>query len=867
MLGIFVSLVNFLSFLSGIVFGIFLATATVLYFVSNKNNVKEEGTTPTAVIEPPPQEESKTNLLKNKPPVPLAKEDADRINSIIVILEELNSPLKNISPIVQKIHQNTVHSDINTLETKMKNIIDFASISRLEKEFQDSLGELKDQSKQVKLLSSFLNDISKYFLSFSKDLTKLSNVAKNNLHKASASIEFKQDLVVNNWWQLLMTAFDHMSTDYQEFAGLIGDELLNYSNQIQDEIILIDKRLTVEGNKQFNLLRDNLNLFDNKLKERDKALEKLRNTPVPQGMTNRLDPNSHHPAHPNNTPNSNPNNATNNPTNLDNSAHTTLDRTYSSSSFTTSTPLSTPTTLSTTPLTTTTTTVSSNSAVETYQRRYIKYKSCDEALKLQTRRLYEVQKEFYLLYPRYGSDIQITVIKSIVETQSQLLKLHDGMKQLQSYASCITTKLQLALTNTAASFIQMLTQENKLLFDTTTVITPHNPTNTPANTLPTPPNPPTDTPTTTNTINMSNGKCYPSIALDIMKSMMIASGIKGYELTLYKVLEGLMLQSQLRDVTTPLPTSSSTSSTPITISTSIDMESTGKLNMYTETTACLAAHNPQILPQLPKYFHQAIGIETCIWFNAFSGRVYRDIANSDYFYHWFCSKVSIMLNKQENKEKLPDYIDKFEVCDVVFGELPPLLCNMKWSPYHNRKKTRMEGAMASDKVNTSGANGTNGVNSGTSEVQQEEEEDEEDKVDLLDASDEEEEEGEIEGGGNEGEHVSNEGTTTTDAQGNTIYTTSYTGKLSAGLQFKKSTTTSSSTSTKSMKTANQSKKETRKPSKKPANSNTNTGPTTAAGAAAAGPSLGEEEDESYYYAACTADLAFRSGIKFTVKTK
>jgi hypothetical protein len=69
------------------------------------------------------------------------------------------------------------------------------------------------------------------------------------------------------------------------------------------------------------------------------------------------------------------------------------------------------------------------------------------------------------------------------------------------------------------------------------------------------------------------------------------------------------------------------------------------LDMTLESTACLAASSSNVLPVLPSYFKETVGLETCIWFNAFSGRVYRDAARSQYFHKWFKDQLSKQLNK------------------------------------------------------------------------------------------------------------------------------------------------------------------------------------------------------------------------------
>jgi hypothetical protein len=101
-----------------------------------------------------------------------------------------------------------------------------------------------------------------------------------------------------------------------------------------------------------------------------------------------------------------------------------------------------------------------------------------------------------------------------------------------------------------------------------------------------------------------------------------------------------------------------------------------QLDMSLESVAGLAASLSSRVPQMPAQFGRAIGRETCVWFNAFSGRMYRDTSRSDYFHKWFQEKASKMLNK----DRRPGYIDEFQVTDVVFGSIPPLVCNMQWDP-------------------------------------------------------------------------------------------------------------------------------------------------------------------------------------------
>ncbi len=100
------------------------------------------------------------------------------------------------------------------------------------------------------------------------------------------------------------------------------------------------------------------------------------------------------------------------------------------------------------------------------------------------------------------------------------------------------------------------------------------------------------------------------------------------------------------------------------------------LEMKSISAAILAACPPSMLPPLPSSFQHSIGIETSIWFNAFTGRVYRDIGESAYFHNWLCQKATLMLNKG----KRPEFIDQFTVEQVKFGTIPPVLSNIQWVP-------------------------------------------------------------------------------------------------------------------------------------------------------------------------------------------
>jgi len=569
------------TFISGVFFGILICGLAIFHFFASTKSREGNSDGDFAFDTKSACADKETNL-----PLEFKQQDVDKLNAVIDYLDDVSCPLKSMGLILQKIHANK-DAESNKIEGKMKTILDLVSLSKLEKDHQDNIAELKDHAKQVKLLSSFLNDLAKAISSYSKDLGKLSSTAKSNMHRSSV-IETKEDMIVNAWWQSLQIAMDHLSSDQDELASMVSEQLQNVSQQLQEEIGLIEKRLNSEGNRYFGVLRENIHMFEAKLRERDKYKERIRTTSISSTSASLL-----------------------------------------------------------------------TSASEQHHKRQAKLKQAEEALVLQTRRLYEAQRDFYLLIPRISSDVQLTVLKSIIETQSQLMKLADGIERAQGNSRSVCRRLRTQLTNAAGSLVQMINSESRLLPD--------------------------------QVINTTDGDSIVgnnSLALDIMRQRQQDRhreySVQGYEISLQRVLEGLLLQAQ--------PRKDHDNDT-------MD-DQQGKLDMFAEATACLAANNPALLPSLPRHFgSHAIGLETCVWFNAFCGRVYRDMTESAYFNAWFRAKLATMLNRG----KRPGYVDAFEVSSVKFGDQPPLLLNVKWFPPPTKRKRRFGGtssAGASTKSHT-----------------------------------------------------------------------------------------------------------------------------------------------------------------------
>lgn len=148
------------------------------------------------------------------------------------------------------------------------------------------------------------------------------------------------------------------------------------------------------------------------------------------------------------------------------------------------------------------------------QRRANKLKICEENLKIQTKKLYEIQRDFYNMMPRIYYDVQLTILKSIISIQSQFLKLTDLFDKTQLSNHNISKRMRSQITNAAISLMQMIREENKV--------------------------------TTTDTVSSTANNSNKPVPISCHASSVHM--IQGYELSLQRVLESLLLQSQIKGI-------------------------------------------------------------------------------------------------------------------------------------------------------------------------------------------------------------------------------------------------------------------------------------------------------------------------------
>lgn len=694
LLNILSTIVSISSFLGGFVVGIIVCIFTAIHLLKSKpsdNNAVDSNKTSS-------DDTKNTNTITNIEQINITNSNIASLRNLVEFLDEFNSPLKNFGNHLEQVY---VKRDITIKEAEQRNhlVMDFSEFTRMEKEFYDVISTIKEQTKHTKLISAFLTEISKVFSSFGKDLSKLSNTARNNMHRGGMLIDTKEEMIANNWWQALHVSLECLSNDQEYLSNHITDDLLNYSSQMYEELNVIDKRLYAEGTKQIFNMKEQLNQYESKRRERSKYLEKVNNTP-PSALTTQT-----------------------------------------------------------------------QEAV--LAKRRLKQKINDETVIHQKKILLTTQKEFHIMMSRIHADIQLTALKTIVDQHSQLSKVCEAFDRNQNSYEMVLKRMKIQLTNAASSLVQMIREEGEFA-DKLKLTADSNKAEKPA--------------------------CVASYE-ENLRIKMAEIGLQGYELNLQNVLSDLLklstntqfqLEMQSKNIITNNTTTTTTNKSKDSVGLDRNKNNnnnnnnnmSGKLNMSQESTSCLAASNPAILPLLPQVFMRAVGMETCVWFNSFSGRVYRDISHSKWFYDWFCRKLSTMLNKGTR----PDYIDEFKVADVKFGLLPPLLLNMQWSPHLNSDRNS-DTKNFFTKKNESKTNNNN-TNNNTNHPES----------DDSDSSDHEKDPAKK---------------TKTKSKSSSSHTHSHNINSSSNQQQQQSPL----------------------------------------------------ETESEYYAACNADMAFRSGIEFTITTK
>jgi len=199
---------------------------------------------------------SKNNSYKE---APLDVKYADMANHAI------NQLKRNHAIPVTSFIGETPESPAPSEETRTKVIKD------LENKFNLLKAESAERYSDLKSVVQFVHELSTLFLLFSKETSKLALVARSY-------IKFENETFVDSWWNALYTSLDHTSQDQEWLSKQIEIQIcsnlsLTLDKSVNDEIVHLKS-----GTENIVNLRDAIEDYDDKLKSRDRAREKLSNS-------------------------------------------------------------------------------------------------------------------------------------------------------------------------------------------------------------------------------------------------------------------------------------------------------------------------------------------------------------------------------------------------------------------------------------------------------------------------------------------------------------------------------------------------------------------------------------------------------------
>jgi len=169
--------------------------------------------------------------------------------------------------------------DITTTRTTTTNLMNL---------YTSCLNESKHRCKQLKALTVFTSDIKKMLESYTKDMQRLSSVAKNNSSSSSnssgsgSSINSNNNdeyaLVFQRWWSMLSDSLDALSQDQSILSERISIDVIDKIKALTQEQHILEEKLSTDGTRLQSLYKDALLLNDKNLKDRMKLKDKEDST-------------------------------------------------------------------------------------------------------------------------------------------------------------------------------------------------------------------------------------------------------------------------------------------------------------------------------------------------------------------------------------------------------------------------------------------------------------------------------------------------------------------------------------------------------------------------------------------------------------
>ena len=232
--------------------------------------------------------------------------DSDTIKTHTISDSEINNIKIVIDTLLVKLNSSTTtaaatNSDIPSIITRRindiynnndSNDIDITTISttttNLMNLYTTCLNESKHRCRQLKAMTVFTSDLKKMLESYTKDMQRLSSVAKSNSssNNSSSSISINSNnkgndeyaLVFQRWWSMLSDSLDALSQDQSILSERISIDVIDKIKALTQEQHILEEKLSTDGTRLQSLYKDALLLNDKNLKERMKWKDKVDST-------------------------------------------------------------------------------------------------------------------------------------------------------------------------------------------------------------------------------------------------------------------------------------------------------------------------------------------------------------------------------------------------------------------------------------------------------------------------------------------------------------------------------------------------------------------------------------------------------------
>jgi hypothetical protein len=184
---------------------------------------------------------------------------------------------------INDIYNNNDSNDINIITTS-------TTTTNLMNLYTTCLNESKHRCKQLKALTIFTSEIKKMLESYTKDMQRLSSIAKsnssssnnNNSNSSSTNSNNKGNdeyaMVFQRWWSMLSDSLDALSQDQSILSERISIDVNDKIKALTQEQHILEEKLSTDGTRLQSLYKDALLLNDKNLKERIKWKDKVDST-------------------------------------------------------------------------------------------------------------------------------------------------------------------------------------------------------------------------------------------------------------------------------------------------------------------------------------------------------------------------------------------------------------------------------------------------------------------------------------------------------------------------------------------------------------------------------------------------------------